>query len=139
MALHTEDMSQVPDFGELVPEFEGYHVRVSKVEERESSTGNPVAFINCKVQTEGEAFGRNISIIASLQPHALGTLKAVYKASGYTPGPEGHDPEHIIDAEFYVNVVHEKYNGQDVAKVPNWSIRSLDQGPARSKRSGRSL
>jgi len=135
MALHTDDMSQVSSITDLVPAKEGYHVRISKAEEKESkNSGEPMVVFTFKIQDEGEVFGRTLLYFASLKPGALGNLKSVYKAVGYEPGPEGHDPESIIDMELYCNVEHEKYNGQDQVKIPSWSLKSLSDGPARRRR-----
>jgi hypothetical protein len=132
MALHTEDMTLVPDTGELVP-VGAYRVRINKVTEGESSTGNPTVTFEAKIQDEGPSFGRPIFIQASLQPHALFTLKAVYSAVGYKPGPEGHDPEQTIDGEMYVYVQHRKYmkdgTEREGHEMPLKGMRSLSAGP----------
>lgn len=134
MALHTEhNMEDVAAPGEIVPAG-NYHVRVSKVEEKDSTTsGQPIAIFQCKIQDDGPQFGRMLFIIASLQPHALFSLKAVYNAAGYKPGAEGHDPEQVLDSEFYVKVEIEKdpKSGEDRNKIPPNGIRSLSKGVAR--------
>ena len=130
MALHRENMQDVPDWGEVLPEG-WYHVRVTKGEERDSDNtpGARVFAMNMTVQEE-PFVGRVIFDPVSLQSHALAKLKAYYKAAGYTPGPEGHDPEWLVEnhAEFYVQVTHDVYQGQTRMKVAPWGIRSLRDG-----------
>lgn len=130
MALHTEDMSQIADQQEVAPEG-WYHVRVSKVEEVDSKAGNPMINLQLKVQTEGPFFGRMLFDNPSLLPNALFKLKAYYKAAGYTPGPEGHDPEKLLDREFYVGIVHKMYEGAVRSDIKPFNIRSLQDGPGK--------
>lgn len=134
--LHTEtDMSQIPDQGELVPEG-NYLVRISEVKETNddgtpltSKSGNPKVDFVCKIQDEGPAMGRPLYITASLQAHALFTLKAIYSAVGYNPGPEGHDPSQVLDGEMYVNVKHKTYEGKPSMDIQASGIRSVSKGP----------
>ena len=137
MALHTDNMAEVPDQGELVDEG-NYHVRVSKVEEKESDAGKPMVVFELKIQDEGKHMGRPVYLTASLQSHALFTLKKVYTAVGYQPGPEGHDPEKVLDGEFYVTIKHKEFENKQGQKqkghdMPLWGIRSLSQGPAKDR------
>lgn len=130
MAHHQDDMSQVPDAGEAVPEG-WYHVRISKVEEKSSeNSGQPTVFLNLKVQNEGAAMGRVIQDNASLQAHALFKLKAYYTAVGYKPAPgQGHDPDHLLDGECWVYVEHKVYDGQTRTNILPYMIKSLQEGP----------
>jgi Protein of unknown function (DUF669) len=125
MATYEDDMSTVPAPDELVPEGT-YHVRVAKIEEKVSeNSGNPMLVFTFKIQDEGPAFGRQVAAFASLQKNALFTLKGIYKACGYTPGPEGHDPEKCLDSELYVKVQHEMRNGSPQLKLPPYGFKSL--------------
>jgi len=126
--MYTENMQDVPAPGDLVPEG-SYKVRCSKVSEETSSTNKPMIVFDFKIQDEGPAFGRPVRVWASLQANALFTLKGIYKAAGYNPGPEGHDPEKVLDAELYLSVQHEVYQGVERMKVPPYSFRSLIEGP----------
>ena len=131
MAIHAENMEEVAAFGELVPAG-WYLARVSKVEEKTSNTsGNPIVEFTFTIQDEGEAFGRTVRSWPSLQKHALGHLKAIYKACGYVPGPEGHDPEQCLDASLYICLVAEMYEGKDSRKIPPYGYHSLTEGPGK--------
>jgi hypothetical protein len=123
--MYEADMSTVAAPDELVPEGT-YHVRVAKVEEQESkNSGKPMIVFTFKVQDEGPAFGRQISAFASLQSNALFTLKGIYKACGYNPGPEGHDPVNCLDSELYVKVIHEMREGSLQLKLPPYGFKPL--------------
>jgi hypothetical protein len=143
--IHTQDMSQVADTGE-VQDPGNYLVRVSEVRETNSdgtqlmseSGGEKVIFL-LKIQDEGKWLGSQLQIHASLQPHALFNLKAIYNAAGYKPGPEGHDPQEVLDSEFYVYVRHREYEDRQSGQkrtgtdIPPWGIRSIAQGPAKPR------
>lgn len=132
MAVHTEDMSQVAAPTDRVDEG-WYHVRISSVKEDVSQTaGEPIVKLLLKVQNEGPMLGRTIPDNCSLQPQALFKLKGYYKAINYNPGPEGHDPEKLLDGECYVYVQHDTYQGNPTLKVPPYSIRSLNEGPGKN-------
>lgn len=124
MTVHTDNMDTVQAPGELVPEGT-YHVRVSSVTEEISAQGKPMVVVDFKIQDEGPSYGRNVRVWASLEPTALFTLKGIYKAAGYTPGPEGHDPEKVLDAEMYLSVVHGMYKGAPAMNVPPYSFKPL--------------
>jgi hypothetical protein len=136
MAIHTEtDMSQVPAADDLVPEG-AYRFRISKAEEKDSeSSGKPMVIYTLKIQDEGPAFGRAVTVFASLAPTALMTIKSMYKACGYNPGPEGHDPESIVDMELYGTITHEL--GKDAvtrAVIKPYTFKSLQDGPHQRRR-----
>lgn len=133
MALHTENMSNVQAPGDLKPEG-WYHVRVAKVTEKESSTGNPIVELHLKINQPESMVGQMLFDRPSLQAHALFSLKAYYKAMNYNPGPEGHDPEKLLDAEFWVFNEHSK-GADDVVRdsIPAYSIRSVTAGPGTKK------
>lgn len=134
MALLTDDMSTVPNPTDAVDEG-SYHVRISKVEQGLSeTTQNPVVKLQMKIQDQGPMFGRIVPDTASLQSHALFKLKGYYTSVGYKPGPEGHDPEKLLDGECYINVEHSTYQGKPTLNIPPWSIRSLQEGPAKGKK-----
>jgi hypothetical protein len=132
--LHTEDMSKVSD-SDLMKEG-WYRVRIAAVKETgddgevlKSKTGNePIVDLTLKVQDEGEFLGRSFHDKPSLQSHALFKLKAYYKAVGYQPGQEGHDPSKLLDGELYLFVSPGQYQGQPVLNIPPFSIRSLQEG-----------
>ena len=126
--LLQNDMSKEQKFGDLVP-CGWYHVRIDKVTIKDSATtpGAKVAWFNAKIQNE-PLVGRVVPINASLQSHALSTLKGIYDAAGYTPGPEGHDPEQVLNGEMLICVEHDVYQGQKRTKVPGWGIKSLQEG-----------
>ena len=135
MPMYGQDMTKVAKWGDVAPEG-WYHVRVDKVKcvdetgeqlvSKESS--EPICHVFLKVQNEPHV-GRIIWDAPSLQPHALAKLKAYYDAAGYVPGPEGHDPERIQGAEFFVKVDHEVYKGEKRSKIAPYNIRSLQEGP----------
>ena len=131
MSFHPDNMDNVADFGELLPE-DWYHVRVKKVVEQPSKeSGELCAYLTLSVQEE-PFIGRAIPVTCSLQAHALGSLKAFYKATGkgYTPGQSGHDPELLVDGECYVKVTHgtSKNSGEKRMQVPAWGIKSIMEG-----------
>lgn len=129
MPMLQDDMTKVSAPTDL-PAEGWYHVRISKVEVGVSKeTNNPVVNLQLKIQDDGPSLGRVIFDNASLQPQALFKLKGYYNACGYKPGPEGHDPEKLIDCECFIYVQHELYQGVTRAKVPPFSIRSLNEGP----------
>jgi hypothetical protein len=120
-------MEEVQAAGELVPEGI-YHVRVSSVSEEMSKQNKPMVVVDFKIQSEGISYGRNVRVWASLEKNALFTLKSMYKAAGYNPGPEGHDPESLLDAEMYLQVTHGMYNGAPSMNVPPYSFKPLTSG-----------
>jgi len=127
----NDDMSQVAAPSDRVDEG-WYHVRISKVEIGVSdSTQSPVVKLQLKIQTDGNMLGRIVPDNASLQSHALFKLKGYYKAIGYNPGREGHDPEKLLDCECFVYVQHGSYQGNPVVNIPPYSIRSLQEGPGK--------
>jgi hypothetical protein len=124
-------MSKVPAPGERVDEG-WYHVRISSVSEDLSKESNePVIKLLLKIQSEGPMLGRVIPDNASLQSHALFKLKGYYKAIGYAPGEEGHNPDKLLDSEVYVYAEHGMYKGNPTINIPPWSIRSLQEGPGK--------
>jgi hypothetical protein len=131
MPLLTDDMSHVPAPSDRVDEG-WYHVRISKAEVTVSATSNePVVKLQLKIQGDGPMLGRIVPDNASLQSHALFKLKGYYKAVGYNPGAEGHDPEKLLDCECYVYVQHGTYQGNPTINIPPFSIRSLQEGPGK--------
>lgn len=134
MAIHQTDMSQIPAADDLIPEG-SYRFRIASAEEKDSEAGKPMVVYQLKVQDEGPAFGRNAMVFASLAPTALMTIKSMYKACGYNPGPEGHDPENIIDMELYGTITHEL--GKDAvtrAVIKPYTFKSLTDGPHQRRR-----
>jgi hypothetical protein len=133
MPMLPQNMSNILAADECVPKA-WYHVRVVKVTVGESKTSKePTVFINHKIQNE-PLVGKVIQDTASLQEHALFKLKTYYKKCGYNPGPEGHDPDHLLNQEFWVWAEPEVYEGVTRPKIPPYSIRSLMEGPGEQPR-----
>ena len=131
MSQHQDDMSQVPNPGELVPEG-NYQIRIAKVEEAVSKKGFPVVNLQLKIQNEGAFVGRVIPATCSLQSHALFSLKAFYNAVGYQPPPgQGHDPDNLLDGECWIYAGHKIVDGATLYDIPPYSIKSLQEGPAK--------
>ena len=143
--IRSMDMSQVADQGEVQDEGP-YLVRVSKVQETDdagdvlkSDSGGEKVVFHLKIQDEGKWIGSVVKIHASLQAHALFNLKAVYSACGYRPGPEGHDPQEVLDGEFYIYIKHKQYDDPNsgekrtVTDIPTWGIKSTSDGPAKPR------
>lgn len=131
MTYHPQDMDQVQEFGEVVPE-DWYHVRVKNVKEDLSKTSNePTAYLQLVVQDEPFT-GRMVLDTFSLQDQALAKAKAYYKATGLGTYPDkpGHDPELLIGGECYVKVQHQKSPSDATvrANIPPWGIKSLADG-----------
>lgn len=128
MTIHRDNMNEVPDWGENVPPDTWYHVRVAKVEEKASAnSGEPTAYFQLKVLDEPYV-GRVILDNASLAKHALGKIKNYYKATDYFPGPEGHDPEQLLDRECYVKPTGRVYKGGARLEIAPHNIRSVRDG-----------
>jgi len=95
-----------------------YLVEVDEVEDKESSTGNPMLVFTFKV-TEGEGKGRKLFHNCSLQPQALFNLRAVLEALG-NEVPQGVlelDPSDLIGQTCGVSVNHEQYEGKTKARI----------------------
>lgn len=128
MTVIPQDMSQVAAPSDRVDEG-WYHVRISKAEQTTSeSSGEPVVKLLLKIQNDGPMLGRVVPDSVSLQAHALFKLKGYYKAVGYNPGQEGHDPERLLDCECWVYVQHASYQGNPTINIPPFSIRSMQEG-----------
>lgn len=143
--LHATDMSQVADQGEVQDEG-AYLVRIAEVIETDengdplmSSSGGAKVIFVLKIQDEGKWLGSQVRIHASLQPHALFNLKAIYSACGYKPGEEGHDPSNVLDGELYIYIKHKPYEDPNsgekrtVTDIPTWGIKSVSAGPAKPR------
>jgi hypothetical protein len=128
MPRHTEDVANAPDWGQVLPEG-WYHVRIKKVEEATSETGNPICNLTMAVQNE-PFVGRPMFDPVSLQAHALSKIKAYFKATGLMPRiqQEGSwDTDWLLDTELYVQCVHEVYKGETRGKIPPWGIKALTE------------
>lgn len=128
MALHQTDMTQVPAADDLVPEGP-YEFRISKVNENEgqgSAGGEQIVFV-LNIQTEGPAFGRAVALNCDMDdPRGRSNCKTVYKACGYQPGPEGHDPERVLDGELKGTVKHNRgKDGNIYANLIPWSLKPI--------------
>lgn len=128
MPVMPEDMSQVAASDELVTEGVK-HLRVSKcnIDEGQGTGGATRINYVLVIQTEGPDFGRTIFFNIDMgDQRGRSNLKTLYKVCGYQPGSEGHDPERIIDGEFYGTVKHNKgKDGNTYANVMPWSLKSL--------------
>lgn len=131
MPVLPDDMSQVSDSSTLVTEGVK-QFRVSKVNLDEGQGTNGALRINYSmtVQTEGPDFGRVIFFNIDMgDQRGRSNLKTLYKVCGYNPGAEGHDPERILDGEFYGTVKHNKgtgkNEGQTYANIMPWSVKPL--------------
>lgn len=125
MTFIAQDMTKVPAAGDLVPEG-WYHVRV-KVVQVLPEEGNRV---NLQLASQEEDTTGRIIFDNPQLDNQMGAskVKAYYAAVGYTPGPEGHDPEKLLDGELFVYVVHNTDGDKKYANVAVWSIRSIQQG-----------
>ena len=125
MTMIAQDMTKVPAAGDNVPEG-WYAVRVKHVEHIPAEKNR----VNLQLAIQDEGFtGRVIfDNPQSDVPMGASKVKAYYAAVGYVPGPEGHDPEKLLDGEFYVYVVHNTNGDKTYANVAPWSIRSMQQG-----------
>lgn len=128
MAMHGTDMSQISDWGDMVEPDVWYHVRIAKVTEDVSTTsGEGIVKMSLKIQDEPYV-GRVIPDNPSLQTHALFKLKAYYKACEYFPGPEGHDPEQLLDRECFVRPSIRKLGGEDRYDIKPHHIKPFREG-----------
>ena len=94
-----------------------YLVEVDEVEQKDSSTGNPMLVFTFKV-TEGGSAGRKLFHNCSLQPQALFNLRAVLEALG-NEVPQGvmeFDPADLIGQTCGCSVAHEQYEGKTKAR-----------------------
>lgn len=138
--LHTDvNMQNIAAPGDCKPE-QWYQVRVSEVVETDdagnqlvSTKGGPIIVLKLKIQQPSDMIGQYLFDRPSLQAHALYSLKAYYKAAGYNPGSEGHDPQKLVDTELWVYNENDVYEGVKRDKIPAWSIRSLQDGPGKKK------
>lgn len=125
MATRNTNMNQVAGYGDILAEG-CYHFRINKVED----DGANLVHIHSVCQTE-PFVGRNVRDRIEMDNSiGLSKLKSYYKACGYEPGPEGHDPENINGGEFFAVVVHNPHKGNTYANIAPWSIKSLQEGPA---------
>jgi len=138
MTVYQDNMNNVSD-SELMEEG-WYQVRISNVKTEDDdgnqlvskSKGEPIVQLTMKVTgPDGPMIGRSFSDKPSLQAHALFKLKAYYKAVGYFPGPEGHDPSKLLDGELWVFVSPGQYQGMPVLNIPPYAIKSLQEGPGK--------
>jgi hypothetical protein len=105
MSFHSDNMADVREWGDLLPE-DWYHVRISKIIEKLSvESQEPTVYLTLVCQEE-PMVGQVIPDNCSLQPHALAKLKAYYSSTGKGLLPNGHDPELLKDGECWVKLVH---------------------------------
>lgn len=124
MPILQDNMQGIAAAGDLVPEG-WYHVRVKKVEFVSAESRVNLQLASQEETSTGRLIFDNPQ---TNHPMGLSKLKAYYQAINYNPGPEGHDPEKLLDGEFYVYVVHNTDGDKKYANVAPWSIRSMQQG-----------
>lgn len=131
MAKHSDNMGSVTVGGDVLPKG-WYHFRVDKVEDGlvSKNSGAPMCKVILKVQAPDDLAGRAVTLFPSLQPNALMQLKGLYKATGYEPGPDGHDPEELNGREFFGKVDHEVYQGEARAKIAPYNMKPLTETPS---------
>lgn len=128
MAMHSDNMDSVKDQNENPTQGIWYHVKVTKVEEAVSKESNsPIIKLQLKIQDE-PFVGRLLFANPSLQAHALFNLKAYYTGAEYFPGPEGHDPEKLLDREFYVKPTGKVVGGEERLEIKAHNIKPLRNG-----------
>jgi hypothetical protein len=128
MALHTDNMEKVQDWGENPPPDIWYHVRIVKAEEGLSKESNePVVNLHLKIQDE-PYIGRVMFDSVSLQKHALFKLKAYYGACEYYPAETGHDPDQLLDRECYVKPLGKMHKGESRLDIKPFNIKPLRGG-----------
>lgn len=136
MAMQTQDMSKVFAANDLIPEG-WYQGRIKAVDDDKVDTNNERRCgLQVAIQQPEDFVGQMVFDNPSLDnPMGLKTLKAYYKAVGYNPGPEGHDPQNLLDGEFWFYIIHneDKKTGNTYANVAFWSIRALREGPGKNK------
>ena len=147
MPVYQQNMQEVREFGSTISR--GWHrFRVECLGERDSvnSPGEKIFSFNLVCQDEPEV-GAPLFYPAPLKTTGLMGLKALYRACGYNPGPEGHDPQTIDSGEFYGKVDWEDYNpdskrgvqmtdrqevvqeGHQIrSKIAPWNFRTLKDG-----------
>jgi hypothetical protein len=127
MAMHPDNMQEVKDD---VPVGSWLHVRVKAVTEGQSQTsGREQATVVFAIQEEPYV-GKTLVTWPSLEPGNLSYLKKLYAACGYNPGPEGHDPEKIINCELFVKPVEQKKKVEGVPpyQIPEWNLAPIADG-----------
>lgn len=95
-----------------------YLIEVDEVEQKESSTGNPMLVFTFKI-TEGDFKGKKLFHNCSLQPQALFNLRGLLEALGLEV-PQGvmeFDPADLIGETCGASVVHELYEGKTKARI----------------------
>lgn len=113
----------------LIPEGE-YHVVVKKVEEVESSGGNPMVKVRLMILDEGEYLGKlifdQIVFCDSMKGRNKHILKVLEQPYEEAKGEEGFeiDPDEWIGKKARVAVIHEEYQGKDKAKVSQYLYKS---------------
>lgn len=128
MTRQNRNIADVQKWGDVLPE--GWaKVRIAKAEEGMSKSSNQ-PMVNLTHVIQDEPFvGRYVFDNPSLQPHALAKLKAYYEATGQGMYEDGSDdPEALKDGECLILVEHEMYQGKQMAKIPPYGIRSIQDG-----------
>lgn len=95
-----------------------YLIEVDEVEQKDSSTGNPMLVFTFKI-TEGDFKGKKLFHNCSLQPQALFNLRGLLEALGMEV-PQGvmeFDTADLIGETCGASVVHELYDGKTKARI----------------------
>jgi hypothetical protein len=139
MTRQHRNINSESEWGEALPKG-WYHIRIAKVRDTEEDgspllskeSKNPIAEIQLKVQEEPHV-GVVIMDYPSLQEGKMAKMKAYYTKTGQGILEDGSDdPELLLDAECYVLVEHEIYQGSTRMKIPPYGIRPLSEGKPRS-------
>lgn len=108
------DFSNVPSREPLV---EGlYPVRIAKVEEKTSSTGNPMLAVEYDVL--GVEGNRKLFDNFVLIDKCLWKIKELFEAMGLDASAAIEiDPQELVGMEVTVKIIQEEYNGETVNRV----------------------
>lgn len=108
------DFSNVPSREPLV---EGlYPVRIAKVEEKTSSSGNPMLAVEYDVL--GVDGNRKLFDNYVLIDKCIWKIKELFDAVGLdTSSVVSFDPQELVGAEVLAKVIQEEYNGDTVNRV----------------------
>ena len=112
MANLNLDFSNVR--GNVVLEEGTYNVTLKKVEEKTSSTGNPMLFVVFEEEETGTGLFENYV----LTEKCLWKLKELLVASGVEcDGAIDIDPEELLGLCYKAKVIKEDYNGSPVNRI----------------------
>jgi hypothetical protein len=115
---------------------EGLHTaEIVEAEVRESSTGNDMINLKCKIFGDDPEAGRVFYHICSLQPQALFNLRTVLQSIGHEV-PEGvyeFNPQDMVGGVAQVEITHDVYEGKTRSKAASWGPVTEDEDPPATK------